>query len=158
MHRVYFCINLEQTCTFPPTKHSAVVISRKRTDRKSKSCWLFEYIKSNKLSEIVLLRTKPHIRAPVARRFCRELHGRTVAAVRLLWKRLWGRKISYLGRLHSLEWNPPAAMLSRRCLSRENLLFTLFRAPHLSSQGTLSVPKSLWIELHMAVNYFFRPK
>ena len=44
------------------------------------------------------------------------------------------------------------ATLSRRRLSRENLLFTLFRAP------TLSIPKSGCIDLQMAVNNPFPPK
>jgi len=44
------------------------------------------------------------------------------------------------------------ATLSRRRLSRENLL------PHLSSQWTLSIPKSGCIDLQMAVNNPFPPK
>ena len=50
------------------------------------------------------------------------------------------------------------ATLSRQRLSRENLLFTLFRASHLSSQGTLSIPKSGGIGLQVEVSNSFPPK
>ena len=112
---------------FAPTKHKTIFqqshLAIVKMVGKVSPVDCLHILKVTFLLKIVLLCTEPHIRAPVVRRFCNTV----------LWivqnEDFWGfgGVVSCVRHLHSLEWNPPVATISRRRLSRERLLFTLFR-------------------------------